>query len=285
MAVKDEIPRYEDDGLYAPSVGGWALEKYTRVWLYDQLFSRGMKYSWDVRVYIDLFAAAGKATLRNTGEIVAASPLLALSVPDRFDKYIFCDESEENIEILRMRVEKEAPDVDVSYVVGDVNEHVDEIIDLIPQKRYNRSVLSFCFVDPFSLRIKFDTLRRLADGRPMDFLVLLALWMDANRNISVYMREESTRLSEFLGRSDWRKRWQKAQAKGENLIYFLASEYAKSMSSIGYLDTTPEQMFPVRSDQKNLPLYYLAFFSKHKRGYKFWNEVLKYSTDQMELAF
>jgi hypothetical protein len=36
----------------------------------------------------------------------------------------------------------------------------------------------------------------------------------------------------------------------------------------------------VRSDDKNLPLYYLALFSRHQTALKLWEEVLKYGTDQ-----
>jgi hypothetical protein len=36
----------------------------------------------------------------------------------------------------------------------------------------------------------------------------------------------------------------------------------------------------VRSDDKNLRLYYLAMFSRHPTGGKFWQDVLKYGTDQ-----
>jgi hypothetical protein len=43
-------------------------------------------------------------------------------------------------------------------------------------------------------------------------------------------------------------------------------------------------MHSVRSDLKNLPLYYLAFFSKHALGKQFWSEVQKYSTDQYGLG-
>ena len=43
---------------------------------------------------------------------------------------------------------------------------------------------------------------------------------------------------------------------------------------------TLHQMKLVRSDDKNLPLYYLALFSRHDTAYKFWKDVLKYSTDQ-----
>jgi hypothetical protein len=42
-------------------------------------------------------------------------------------------------------------------------------------------------------------------------------------------------------------------------------------------------MKEIRSNEKNLPLYHLAFFSKHPRGYQFWDQVLKYGTDQLSL--
>jgi hypothetical protein len=40
-------------------------------------------------------------------------------------------------------------------------------------------------------------------------------------------------------------------------------------------------MREVKSDDKNLSLYHLAFFSKNPRGDQFWNIVLKASTDQL----
>lgn len=60
-------------------------------------------------------------------------------------------------------------------------------------------------------------------------------------------------------------------------------EFAKSMQSLGYLPPEKYQMKEVRSDDKNLPLYYLALFSRHETAYKFWNDVLKYGTDQRQL--
>jgi hypothetical protein len=49
---------------------------------------------------------------------------------------------------------------------------------------------------------------------------------------------------------------------------------------LGYLPLGLDQMKLVRSDEKNLPLYYLAMFTKHPTGSKFWQDVLKYATDQ-----
>ncbi len=39
-------------------------------------------------------------------------------------------------------------------------------------------------------------------------------------------------------------------------------------------------MKEVRFREKNLALYRLALFSRHERAYKYWEQVLKYSTDQ-----
>ncbi len=42
-------------------------------------------------------------------------------------------------------------------------------------------------------------------------------------------------------------------------------------------------MVHVRSIEKNLPLYHLAFFSRNELGRKFWKEARKYSDDQLDL--
>lgn len=42
-------------------------------------------------------------------------------------------------------------------------------------------------------------------------------------------------------------------------------------------------MKEIRSDDKNLPLYHLALFSRSGRAYEFWDEVSKYATDQLRL--
>jgi hypothetical protein len=51
------------------------------------------------------------------------------------------------------------------------------------------------------------------------------------------------------------------------------------------LKIRPGDMKMVRSDDKNLPLYYLALFSRHKMAYQFWDQVLEYGTDQKSFAW
>lgn len=55
------------------------------------------------------------------------------------------------------------------------------------------------------------------------------------------------------------------------------------MKVLGYIPPPLYSMREVRSEDKNLPLYYLALFSRSARAYEFWNQVLKYGTDQLSM--
>ena len=177
-----------------------------------------------------------------------------------------------------------APSADVTYIAGDCNTKVDEILKAIPRGSTELKVLGLCLVDPYDLGIKFETLRMLSK-RFIDFLCLLALNMDARRNYQRYMEPDSKKVDEFLGSSDWRRRWETAQASRVEFPQFLAMEFAKVMDTLGYIPPPPYTMKEVRSDEKNLPLYHLALFSRSHRAYDFWGEVLKYSTDQTAFSF
>ncbi|MBK9777509.1 MAG: hypothetical protein IPP62_14340 [bacterium] len=88
MSTTDDIPAVPDDGLPAPEVGQWSLEKYRLVKIYATIFARSMKHKWQHRIYIDLFAGAGRSTIRDTGVIVESSPMIALRNPDPFRRFI-----------------------------------------------------------------------------------------------------------------------------------------------------------------------------------------------------
>ena len=49
------------------------------------------------------------------------------------------------------------------------------------------------------------------------------------------------------------------------------------MQKLEYIDPGLKETLLIRSDEKNLPLYRLALYSKHKLGAKFWKKTKKYS--------
>lgn len=283
MAKKrqDYFISVSDDGLPTNEIGPWAEEKYQYVGMYAQLFSTGMKNKWPHRIYLDLFSGPGYSRVRDTNRVVRGSPMIALSLPDRFDSYVFADENTESLDALRTRVSRLGLSVVPTYIPGDANEKVGRVLEVI-SKTPSKSTLSFCFLDPYKLNIHFDTVRRIAEGRAVDFLILLALYVDANRNVAFYVAEGNRTIDLFLGDAHWRPGWKAAERGGKTIVEFLADEYSTRMSQIGYLPMSIERMVKIRTRDR-LPLYYLAFFSKDKTGLKFWDEVRKYATDQLTL--
>jgi three-Cys-motif partner protein len=195
---------------------------------------------------------------------------------------VFSDENPEALDALRTRVARLDQQLPVTYIPGDANVAVARIVK-VASATPSKSTLSFCFLDPYKLNIHFQTVERIAEGRAVDFLILLALYIDANRNIQWYVGDDNPTIDLFLGDRTWRPRWKTAERAGDSIVKFLANEYSARMGQIGYLTMTLEDMVKVRTHDKRLPLYYLAFFSKHAKGLEFWRAVRKYATDQLSL--
>lgn len=281
MASGSQSLRVNDDGLVSPEVGGWAESKYRLLALYDELFSTGMKNKWDQRIYVDLYAGAGYSRIEGTSKFLKGSPIIALTVTHPFDKYVFCEGRDDLLSALKARVQRIAPEAKVAYVPGNCDAEIEKICKEIPKGSASNKVLSLCLVDPFDFGLKFETLRRLSTVF-IDFVVLLAVGMDANRNYEHYVEGDSTKIDEALGNTEWRKRWKAGGARRKDFRQFLALEFSRSMESLEYIKQPLDRMKLVRSVEKNLPLYYLALFSRHETAYKFWGDVLKYSTDQTQ---
>jgi three-Cys-motif partner protein len=277
MQSNEDGPLF-DDGLISPEVGAWTEEKHRLVSLYATLFSSGMKGKWPSRTYLDLYAGAGRSRIRGTAKFIFGSPLLALKLKDPFNKCVFCEEDPEKLQALKERVKQIGTDANVSFISCDCNRRTSEIRSEIP-----RNSLILCFADPFDIGLQFATIRALSRNTHIDFLILLALGMDANRNYENYVREDADKVDKFLGSKSWRARWAAAQWDAMKFTRFLANEFTSSMASLGYIPPPHYKMKEVRSYERNAPLYRLALFSRNPLAYKFWDEVLKYGTDQRML--
>ena len=277
----DPIIYVEDDGLATPEVGTWALEKYQLLGGYCDIFTKGMRSRWDNLIYIDLFAGAGFSKIRETDKIVKSSPLIALSLPVKFDKYIFCEKDTVLHDSLAKRVERQKQDLNVDTFQGDSNNEIHKIKDFIPQYSKSNTVLTFCFVDPFDLKLDFRTVKFLTNDLT-DFLILQALHMDANRNFRTYISENNDKITNYLGRDDWRKNWDSSGLLAKDFVKFLADEYDANMKELGY---KPAMRHSIKLPIKNVPLYYLTFYSKHERGLDFFKKVEEYATSQLNFGF
>ena len=269
-----------NDGLCLPEVGNWSEKKYGLISTYATMFSTAMKNKWDCRVYVDLFTGAGLAKIRGTSRIIKASPLLALEVRDPFDKYVFCDLDEDNINALKQRVEAGYPGVDATYIHGDANRSIEKILGAIPKGSRRYKVLSFCVVDPFSMsNLHFATIQAISHIY-VDFFVLIATNMDAHRNQETYLKPENKVVEQFLGCPEWRERW---DPKRKDFGTFIAERFGEQMATLGYHDEGVKDTELVIYGPKNVRLYRLAFYSRNELGGEFWKIARKSINPQLAL--
>ena len=285
MAWDEVFGRIEPDGLPYSEAGSWAEEKHKLLAHYATLFVRSMRGKWGELVYLDLFSGAGAFRVRDTTRYYRSSPTIVYSLEDAFDSYVYCDADISNANALQTRLGKVDLKRKFSVLSGDANALTGRILALVPQGNKDLRTLSFCFLDPFKIgNLKFETIRRLSE-RYMDFLVLIPSGMDAHRNVQTYTRADIRTLDEFLGNSEWRLRWDHESSKGTPFEQFVVTEFGRSMGTLGYIDPGLQNVATIRSQEKNLLLYRLALYSRHKLGAKFWKETQKYTNPQVGWDF
>jgi hypothetical protein len=146
-------------------------------------------------------------------------------------------------------------------------------VKLIPRGSRDHRVLSFCFVDPYSVDLRFETIRRLSE-RYIDFLILLALGMDANLNLPVYIEDHHTRIETFLDDPRWRTEWREQERRGGKFIPFLAQKYARAMTRLeppSWRRRSPA--YSSALDERRTPAVLPGVLRSSPAGYDFWGEV------------
>ncbi len=265
----------QDDGLFVPEVGPWARRKYHFLGKYLNLFSTGMKNKWPERHYIDLFAGAGFARLKDNGKIVASSAIRAARVADPFTQIHVCEKQPRRYDALIHRLSRESGAKNFRSIRGDANEVIDLILEGIPKS----DALSVAFVDPFGLHFDFNTVSALADRR-CDLIILMADNMDALRNWATYYQSNpNSNLDKFLGDSGWRsllQEWPSDAAKR------LRDKYTSQLRRLSYEHFGVE----VIKNEHDRDIYSLIYASRHKRGLDFWNKSASIEEDgQRRLSF
>ncbi len=267
----------ENDFQELMEVGNWSQKKYKLVGKYCDIFTSGMRNKWNL-VYIDLFCGPGFVKNKQSGAIMKNSALIAMSLKHKFDYYALNDFKKANCLALEARIKKAHPDINYKIFNLDANERIDEIIKDIPQFDNSKPDLFFCFLDPFSLNLNFDTVKSLANLQS-DFLILHALQMDARRNVVKYHEQENETVQNFLGDKQWRKKYINKKYVQKDFTKFLSEEYDSSMGTLGY---EPAKKEIIKNSQGN-GIYYLAFYSKHSRGLDFFEKITKGDNNQLEL--
>jgi three-Cys-motif partner protein len=273
----------EADGLPIDSVGDWAEDKYRHVEHYARMFVRAMKGKWDCLAYLELYSGPGRAKIEGTSKTLDTPSLRALGLDPGFGVHVYGELDAERLAALEARCRARRPDARCRFVTGDVNETWSVLRDEVRKSAGRGTSLTFCFVDPYRCAdLSFATVRGLSSLRA-DFLILVPSFMDANRNRDTYLLESNGVLDRFLGDCAWRTAWAAREKPNEKFGSFVADQLGRRMAGLDFHYDGPNSLKLIRSTEKRLPLYHLAFFSRSALGTKFWREARKSSDSQRRL--
>jgi three-Cys-motif partner protein len=251
----------EEDGHHLPDIKRHSLKKIRLHNFYAALFSKAMSRQWHHRVYIGLYAGAGRALVQPGGELVETSALAVLRQEYPFTKYIFVDKDVRCIEALRARIDALRSTFDVTLIPKPVNDAVADIVRALPRYDPTRGegMIALCFVDPFRVDLDFEVIRRLGRYK-IDFLVMLPLGYDVKRNLRRYLDDEGDdRLGALIDAPDWREQWRAAKRPVQDTV-------------------------SVKVTGMGVYLYSLAFYTRHELGEQFWKTTIAGTESQYDIG-
>ncbi|MFH1486968.1 MAG: three-Cys-motif partner protein TcmP [Chloroflexota bacterium] len=257
------------DAYLAMRVGSWAKQKLYYIQRYCDIFNKAMKARWETRVYIDLFAGAGKCIVEETREEIDGSALTALKSEVPFTHYFFNDAEAEAMGALKERA-KLFPLAEVTFFNLDCNQVIEPLLIELPP-----NALTFCFVDPFNWKIGFTSIEKLTKDRRIDLAI--TFHSGSMKRVADNAPQD---LNDFFGGSGWQQEYRAALSAGQRQSSRgLMDIYESRLRSLGYLQF--QDYVLIRNTQR-IPLYHILFASKHHRGKDFWDKISKRTTSGQE---
>jgi three-Cys-motif partner protein len=122
----------DDDGLYLPEIRPHSLGKIRRHNYYAALFAKAMAGKFTHLPYIGLYAGAGRARLKGTGQIVETSAMAVFRQEVPFTRYVFVDSDPRCISALDARIRALGGHFDVTLIEKPVNDAVPDIMAALP---------------------------------------------------------------------------------------------------------------------------------------------------------
>lgn len=254
----------DTDGLPMGEAGAWTLDKHERLRKYVDS-AHGARRKFSRRTYIDLYCGAGRTRIRETGEVVDGSPLVAWEAGgrhgDQFTEFLLGDADADLLEAARARLTKLGANVRV--FPGQAHETVDEVIQAL-----DPGGLHLALLDPYNLGdLPFVVIEKLARVQRMDLLIHVSA-MDLKRDLHNYLKTDGPKHLDSFS-PGWRERVD-AKQRAE-LIRSAIFEHWKSL--IQGLGTSPNDKVEVVENSKSSDLYWLVFVARDKLAHKLWSAI------------
>jgi three-Cys-motif partner protein len=289
------------------TVGPWAAEKLACLEKYLSAYTtilRKQSHWCRGYFYIDAFAGAGRARLRNVAgdsssedqlilqvsdyqredadgaKYIDGSPRVALGIEHPFTRYYFIESDPDRVSELERLKDEFVPSRDISIHPGDANEELQAIaFDSGIDWKSHRAVV---LLDPFGLQVPWATIEKISRTNALEVIINLPVGMAIQRLLPRSGRiSESQRLmlSSYFGSEEWEEviyrestdlfgeaRIEKIEKSGEKL----AKWYGKRLkAAFGYV-SRPRL---IRNSRRS-HLYYLLFAGPKRVGARIADHVL-----------
>lgn len=242
------------------TVGDWTRDKLKLLQLYLPGYLQATTRAVD-RVYIDGFSGPGLNRLRESGELIDGSPLIALDAEAmntgaRFTSLYFVERDQEAADELRQLLLARG-ETRAQVVEGDVNAELPRIV-----REVNRAAPTFVFLDAEGIDPEWAVIEAIAPWQT-ELLVNFPLGMAINRNPS------SPKVDAYFGTSDWKPLWDAQNTRG------LLDLYKARLADLGYTEQVEHDRLINTAGGFGQHLYYLIPASKVRAAANIWEWVFK----------
>jgi len=189
------------DGLPVRLSGEWIRRKHHYLDRYCAITAVGMKNAFSERVFLDVMAGPGVCKIKDTGEELSGSPLIALKHP--FTNFVFVESDPNLASALKTRIATHPKVALCEVIPRDWTEEVRAGRLTVPRG------LVVAFVDPTGIKqVPWTAMHQLLTGnRKIDMLATVQYAMGITLNVYQYVEaasEQTTALDTFLGEGGWR---------------------------------------------------------------------------------
>lgn len=248
------------DGLPAMVVGGARADR--KLYFLEYYASMMSKMgAFNRRAYVELCAGPGRVQYQENGVFEDGSPLRALK--QAFTEFHYIELREDYAGALEQRCRSREQLRPVQVVQGDCNERIKEVVPHLPP-----AGLTLAFIDPTNWQVNFETVRLLTGVQRIDLVV--SMFLGSMKRVP---RENRPDVDAFFGTDRWRTP-PYTRPDGSLTLEGMMRCYREQLVGLGYLDHTAGREISVKT-KTGAPLYLLAFFSRHKLGYQFWEQAIK----------
>lgn len=156
LPMSDQLSSIYPEVVYEKR--GWAALKLVCLMFYADVYTKIIPKYYDKMVYIDLLAGSGINRVKETGDLIIGSPIIAATMESPFDRLVFVENGVDRSEALECRLSS----VLDRSVFSVYNKKCDEIIDEIIDANLSVGRCHYlAFVDCEGLDIAWDTVEKL----------------------------------------------------------------------------------------------------------------------------